>query len=105
MLPDPQDDLTEVLIKKDEPIQPDPQMENLIKKDELHPVNATKLKAAAFECGICYCTEADLSVDPETGKLDTTMLSCNHMFCTECFVQYYISLIEQQGKHDFLKCP
>ena len=33
------------------------------------------------------------------------MLSCGHTFCNECFTDYFTSMINDQNKHDQLKCP
>ena len=30
---------------------------------------------------------------------------CKHMFCADCFKEYYRSLIEDQNRHQALKCP
>lgn len=60
-----------------------------------------------FTCGICYC---DYKVDASQGTNDEysrkMMLSgCGHVFCQDCFKEFYRTLIEDQMKSHDLKCP
>ena len=43
-----------------------------------------------FTCEICFC-EYDLKEDPTQVKM---LAKCGHTFCSECFRDYYKSLIE-----------
>ena len=56
--------------------------------------------AAAAYCGICY--EADSAENPLYSLQACTQ---KHMFCSECFTEDFRSLIEDQNKHQDLKCP
>ena len=47
-----------------------------------------------ISCGICY---DDIKNEHSLG--------CQHAFCSECFTEYFESLILDQGKHNNLKCP
>ena len=49
---------------------------------------------STFTCGICYI-DYD-AANPEHKDFEVKMLEgCEHMFCGECFTEYYRSLIEE----------
>jgi len=47
-------------------------------------------------CSICY---------EDVEKTKVKFLKCGHIFCTECFSDYFESLIQEQNKHNSLRCP
>jgi hypothetical protein len=67
-------------------------MDPLIKKDTENDPQPPEENFNLFTCNICY-EEYDSSL-PEFQKLDVKMLSCGHMFCSECFTEYFRSLVE-----------
>ena len=64
--------------------------------NEIVEVEAEEPAAEKLTCGICFddLAEADL----------TKLSGCEHTFCRECFTDFYKSLIEEQNKHEDLKC-
>lgn len=57
-----------------------------------------------FTCGICYM-DYDASNKTGTSEQVKMLEKCQHMFCAECFTEYYKSMIEKQNNHHRLKCP
>ena len=64
-------------------------MEPLIEKDIENDPQSQPENFNLFTCNICY-EEYD-STSPE---FQVKMLSCGHTFCSECFTEYFRSLVE-----------
>jgi ariadne-1 len=55
-----------------------------------------------FTCEICYSSTDDLT--PEQPSLSTLALGCGHRFCKDCYSEYMLRKVQEEGESRRVQC-